>query len=299
MDIKFGYNEMISDDSTAPGVIEIEGNLDNLRGKVCSEIVYATKDGVDLHLRILKPQGLDNQKSYPLILFVQGSAWMKQNLDEHIMDLYPLVTNGYIVAIVEYRDSSIAPFPAQIIDTKTAMRYLMANGKQWDIDLDNVFVAGDSSGGHTALGCWATWYDNRLDDETTPLCPIKGVMDFYGPTNLYTMPDSLSALDHQSQHSPEGMVIGGFDTKIHKDKSLAASIDTYLHEGMEVVPLLIIHGSKDRYVPFRQSLDFYQETQKFNYDVTMVKINNSDHGGSAFFAPNVYAHILDFLKRNR
>ena len=297
MKLKYTYDEMKNDDSTSKDIIEIDGNINNLHARVCKKIVYTIENGKKLHLRILKPEKVNDTTKYPFILYVQGSAWKRQNMEEHIIDLAPIVLSGYMIGIVEYRDSSIGCFPTQIHDTKTAMRYIETHSDELDVDKHNMFLGGDSSGGHTVLGCWATWYNQCLDVEKTQLPNIRGVIDFYGPTDLYKIGQQLSAIDHISAYSPEGLEIGGYNTQENKEKALNASIHTYLHENMKLAPLLIIHGSKDRLVPFQQSLSLYNIIKGYGYDVTLIKVNGADHGGNVLYCSEVYCYVLDFLKK--
>lgn len=56
-----------------------------------------------------------------------------------------------MVAIVEYRHSGIAPFPAQAIDARNAVRFLRKNAADYLIDPEQIILSGCSSGGHTAV----------------------------------------------------------------------------------------------------------------------------------------------------
>ena len=62
--------------------------------------------------------------NYPCIVYVPGSAWAKQNVYNELGDLSRYVEMGYVVAVVEYRDYTIAPFPAPIVDARNAVRFL-------------------------------------------------------------------------------------------------------------------------------------------------------------------------------
>ena len=46
---------------------------------------------------------------------------------------------------MQYRDTDIAPFPAQIEDTKTAISFLVEHHQDYQIDTKNIFLGGDSS----------------------------------------------------------------------------------------------------------------------------------------------------------
>lgn len=44
----------------------------------------------------------------------------------------------------------------------------------------------------------------------------------------------------------------------------------------------MIHGNKDRLVPFGQSVLLYNTLKENNKDVTFYCVENADHGGAAF-----------------
>ena len=94
-----------------------------------------------------------------MVVYVQGSAWFKQEIGYETPQLSPFASKGYVVAVVEYRPSTVAPFPAQIRDTKAAIRFLMKNASTYSIDPEKVVLWGDSSGGHTAAMTGVTLND--------------------------------------------------------------------------------------------------------------------------------------------
>ncbi len=108
---------------------------------------------------------------WPLIVYVQGSSWHKQKLFQSLPTLVRMCERGYAIAIVEHRESELAPFPAQVIDTKAAIRFLRMNGAHYGIDASKVALWGDSSGAHTALMAGITGDAEYLPEEypqTTP-----------------------------------------------------------------------------------------------------------------------------------
>ena len=56
-----------------------------------------------------------------------------------------------MVAALKYRHSDIAPFPAQMQDCKTAVRFMRKNAERFHCNKDRIALWGDSSGGHTVL----------------------------------------------------------------------------------------------------------------------------------------------------
>ena len=153
---KYSYAEFPKWTDKAEGMEVIEGDYDYLRVNCPDAVTYRKKSGKSLHIRFLFPENADALR-YPLIMHVKGSAWMEQNLMGNFGDYYSIVRSGFAVAIIEYRDAFTAKFPAQILDLKTAARYIKRHAREYPIDMNNVFLAGDSSGGHTAVLGFLTW----------------------------------------------------------------------------------------------------------------------------------------------
>ena len=106
----------------------------------------AYKTGADnLVLDIISPQstGDDDDRRYPTVVFVQGSAWTTPHRDYEIPQLSALAREGFVVATVNHRDASSDPhdmFPAYLEDVKAAIRYLRANARQWHVDPDRLGI---------------------------------------------------------------------------------------------------------------------------------------------------------------
>ena len=80
------------------------------------DVEYAEHSGKKLHLQIMTPLVYGQDLKWPLIVYVQGSSWHKQKLFQSLPTLVRMCERGYAVAIVEHRESELAPFPAQVID---------------------------------------------------------------------------------------------------------------------------------------------------------------------------------------
>ena len=85
---------------------------------------------------------------HPLIVWVHGGAWRAGTKQD--MPLGGLIARGFAVASVDYRLSTVAPFPAQMHDIKAAIRFLRAHAAEYDLDAKRFAVAGGSAGGHLA-----------------------------------------------------------------------------------------------------------------------------------------------------
>ncbi len=274
-------------------VLKADCNIDYV--KVDLNQVYADKDEATLHLQILTPQ--TGRERYPLVVFVQGSGWGKQILGLQLHGLCEFAARGYIVAIVEYRPSYISPFPAQIKDFKTAVRFLQEHAREYQIDTERIYAWGDSSGGHTILMSALTM-EQMYNDEDGEL-NIKGFIDFYGPTDLLSIRRQSETQDHTSAKSPVGMLLGGYPLDDRLELAQTASPVHYIEQAKEVRPVLIMHGDKDEIVPFEQSVQFYEKMRAYGKDVRFYKLQGAGHGGDAFLKQPVLDVIEGFINEIR
>ena len=61
-----------------------------------------------------------------------------------------LARRGYLIASIDYRLAQTSPFPAQLQDSKCAVRFLRTHAKQFGIEPDRIAVWGESCGGQLA-----------------------------------------------------------------------------------------------------------------------------------------------------
>ncbi|TVP90359.1 alpha/beta hydrolase fold domain-containing protein [Alkalibacterium sp.] len=286
--------------ATAPGMKTIEADLTNVLARMDSDdIVYSRKNGKNLHIRLVYPDQHDKESAtYPVLVHVQGSAWFKQNLNGHVFDFKDIVTNGFILAVVEYLPIPDGQFPSQIEDTKTALRYLANHSDELRLDMNNLFLSGDSSGGHTALMSWATWNTPDLDASSQPLPEMRAIIDLYGVTDLTSIAKYKSAVPHDAPTSPENLLLGDFLKLDDMDKALRASVRYYLKKDKTYPPLLIMHGNRDSVVPFEQSTELHDLCQQLGIQSEFYCVDEADHGGGPFFTREVLAIIIDFLNRH-
>ena len=262
-------------------------------------VVYDTKDGVDLHLQIMAPYSYRAaEQSYPLVVYVQGSAWMKQDIYEHLYEMLYLCRKGYAVAIVEYRGTEIAPFPAQIEDAKTAVRYMRSHAAEYLIDPDRIAYWGDSSGGHTVLMAMLT-NENKYDNGTygDVSCRVKCLVDWYGPTNMQTMGDFPSMVDHLAADGPEGLLLRGNSAPDVPELAAEASPINYLDGNDDIVPICILHGNADEQVPLNQSVTFYNRLKELGKPVELNVLDGAHHAWGGFMNTDVMNICSEFLKK--
>ena len=177
------------------------------------DVVYVTRPEGERTLQMLVPEVKPEsaQQKYPAILYVQGSAWLKQDQYKRLSAMADFARRGFVTAILQYRESDLATFPAQVQDAKTGIRFLRKHAEEYHIDVDNIFIMGDSSGGHTAVLAGITAGQDILDTEdyNEYSCQVKAIVDFYGVTDVRQKEDFPTTLNQGEPDSPEGKLIGG------------------------------------------------------------------------------------------
>lgn len=87
----------------------------------------------------------------PVIVFFHGGGWILGSLESHDGLCRRLaVATGQVVIAVDYRLGPEQRFPAAVVDSEAATRWVMLNADELGIDAARISVCGDSAGGNLA-----------------------------------------------------------------------------------------------------------------------------------------------------
>lgn len=113
-----------------------------------SDIEYSQAGGQTRLARIYQPCG---EGTFPAVLFVHGGAWSQGDRTQNAYLNQQLAASGLVVVAIDLRLAPQCPYPAQVVDTNFAVRWLKANAEKFNVDSRCVGILGSSSGGHTAM----------------------------------------------------------------------------------------------------------------------------------------------------
>ena len=293
MEIKeWTYEEYPAFEEEVEGTVKIPTTGDEPGTYIYSNVEYANMDGVPLHLQIITPQTRNTKNKdnkYPCLVYVQGSAWLKQNINAKLGLLARLSEKGYVIAVVEYRHSGIAPFPAVAIDTRNAIRFMKQHSAEYMVDVEKMFVGGDSSGAHAALFSQIIQDDDNMDAD------VKGIISFYGANSMMLPDGTPSTLNHHLPDSPEGKEMGGVNLLEHPELCRKMSVECNVDEQTKLPPVLMFHGTKDRTINPRVSVTIYNRLKECGKDVKLYFLEGADHGGSEFWTEEVQEIVIRFM----
>ena len=178
----------------------------------------------------------------PAIVILHGGGWRKGSPNGVRGFGIRLSEAGFVCLCVDYRLTPEARWPAQIEDSKCAIRYLRAHRRDLRIDSERIGVLGDSAGGHLAL--------------------MAGVVsDFEGTGGHTEFPSTPQAICAMYPHSQIGRTSDAADRLIGREASAAAcdAASPISYDLGDFPPCLLIHGAEDAAVPFTESTDFHQK----------------------------------------
>ena len=213
----------------------------------------------------------------PVIVFVHGGGWQMGTRHEFGPEVdrafERMVEAGFAVASVEYRLSHEAVFPAQVDDVVAALRWVGTDGERFGLDASRVVLWGESAG--AALAALVAL---RADGRPRPDAAIRGVVDWYGPTDIPALGADLGRLD--DPQCAEGRWLGGTIAGL-PDAAAAASaarqVEPAIAAERELPPFLIAHGAADASVPPAQGALLATELRRAGGDVEFALVEGAGH----------------------
>ncbi len=243
----------------------------------------------DLRMDLIVPKHRAGHAPCPAVVWVCGGAYMVVDRSVWLPELMRFARRGYVVASIEYRTSNEAQFPAQLIDVKSAIRYLRAHAEDYCIDPGRIFIMGESAGGTMAClsGTTAGKKEYEQGDFLEYDSSVQGVVDFYGIADL------VENSCHAGGNVPAWTMDAFLGMPASKQAEEASAIR---HIDDRTPPFMILHGTADPLIPPEQSQLLYDTLQRYGISSEYIEIPGATHGDDAFFEDEIVERILSFLE---
>ena len=274
------------------GVVPANGQLSTTATKfvevangyrLASNITYLRAGGVDLKLDVYQPRG--TSEPAPTLLFIHGGGWTNGVKETSLMNFLPYLESGWAVVNVEYRMADDAHAPAAVEDCRCALRWIYRNAEQFNFDVDNIVVTGNSAGGHLSLTTGFLPASAGLDrqcpgdrrrtwttgDTSTADLKVAAVINWYGITDVY---DLLHDTPGVSGNFTEAWLGSRAD---RDDVAKLVSPTTHVRSGLP--PVLTIHGDADPIVPYKHATRLHEALDGAGIANELVTIRGGGHGG--------------------
>lgn len=245
---------------------------------------YATHGGVELRLQLIFPYRRDMpaEERYPVILFVPGAAWYRQEMYNSVPQWAKLAEKGAVVAAVQVRSSQDAIFPAQTDDLLAAMQHIARDAAKWHIDPRRMYLCGHSSGGHIAL---MTLLRRMQEIAAAPDYMLRGVIALSAPTDMRLC---------GGQPSLDLLGIGSLEED--PERVAAASCATYIRRETPLPRILLIHGTADDVVPMAHSERLHRQLVFNGKKAEFAPLPGAGHGGAWPWQEETLARMMNFVR---
>jgi acetyl esterase len=103
----------------------------------------------DIPVRVYVPTSEPGPR--PVLVYFHGGGWVIGDIETHDCTVRAVAEASGVTAVsVDYRRAPEDPFPAALDDCLAAVRWVVANAAELDVDPARLAVGGDSAGGNLA-----------------------------------------------------------------------------------------------------------------------------------------------------
>ena len=134
------------------------------------DVTYREGERENWLARVYEPQG---KGPFPAVIEIHGGAWSNYDRTQNAEVDQAIAASGLVVAAIDFRLASQAPYPASIADVNYAVRWLKTHAERFNATPDAIGVLGFSSGGHMAMLAAMRPSDSRYT--ALPLASAPGI----------------------------------------------------------------------------------------------------------------------------
>ena len=234
------------------------------------DIVFAIHGETSLRLDAYIPSG---SGPFAGVLVVHGGAW-RTGSKSHVSHYgRRLAQSGYAAFMIDYRLAPASQFPAQIEDSRSALRWISSNAEQYRVNTDYVGARGYSAGGHLVALLGAT-QDIRGFADRDSNC--EGSIPFLKAVVAGGAPCDFRQLPLASHY--RSYFFGG--TRAEKQE-LYVMASPAAHVSHADPPMLFFHGERDWLVKISQPHNMIKSLKKAGVEASLSDIKGAGHISAA------------------
>lgn len=229
----------------------------------------------------------DGPGPHPAVIIVHGGGWVNGDKQTYVKPLFPVLQEagiGYFT--INYRLAPESHFPDPVHDVEDAVRWVMKNAKAYQVDPQRIALAGESAGGYLVAYVAAT---------SAGKLGLRAVVPIYAPTDLLGRAKDAGSV---SENVQKLMDVPAALTPETEKRLRDAS--PYYHVSRSMPPILLIHGTADKQVPYKQSPQFQERLKQLGVPCELITVEGGGHGmGSWAQLPSQpwKAGLVEWLQR--
>ena len=254
-----------------------------------ADVVFGTGGGRELRLDIYRPDALEAGAT--AVMMWHGGGWRIGDRTRVSPQATALAEHGFVILSCEYRLNGEALWPAQIHDTKAAIRWARANADRIGIDSNKIAGMGFSAGAHlTLMAAGAPAVEAFEGDGGNPgvSSAIQAAVAVFPPTLLFAGNDRPSGGSPADALAPDAAT-----------PELAHEASPIEYVTADYPPTFLLHGTADKVVPVSATFRMADALRGLRAPVETHVYHGQPHGFSSLpsFVPLIAAETASFLRR--
>jgi acetyl esterase/lipase len=265
---------------------------------------YKTVGNLQIKLDVYVPPGFTPpQSGFPVLFAIHGGAYVFGSKEAAFTDaeFNDTMKRGWVLVSIDYRLSPGVLLQDQIVDIQDAWDWTRSNLTSFvHINPDLITLFGQSAGGGlvviagykliprpaAVISLYPAWTNMTDMHIKTPVSKIIAaaaqtlrtpVIASFEPKSLKDPVVLLLIAAFEDGQLPWLLV--STDPKIQNDQLIPLLREYSATENVDaqVPPTFLVHGTKDRLVPFQQSIQLAEQMDKFKVPNVLELVPNQDH----------------------
>ena len=237
--------------------------------RVIPNVTYHVASNQENKLDLYVPRGATGPT--PVLMYIHGGGWVGGTKESSVLRILPYLEMGWAVANVEYRLGAVARAPAAVEDGLCALRWVIRNAGQYNLDTSRIVTTGNSAGGHLALTTGMIPASAGLDRE----CPGSEELSVAAIINWYGITEVGDLLDGPNIRSYAVEWMGSLENRLEIAERVSPM--TYVRAGLP--PTLTIHGDADPTVPYQHAVALHEKLDELGVPNMLHTVPGGRHGG--------------------
>jgi acetyl esterase/lipase len=257
--------------------------------RIVPNLTYQVANNFEAKLDLYLPTGVNTP--VPAVINMHGGGWTGGSKESDMLRLVPYLEMGFAVVNVEYRLARVSLAPAAVEDCLCALRWVIRNAKEYNLDANRIVLTGHSAGAHLAMTTGMIPASAGLDRQ----CPGNEQLKAAAIVNWYGITDVADLLDGPNMKVYAVTWLGSMPNRVE----VARRVSPLSYVRKDMPPMITIHGDADPTVPYRQAIRMQEALKQAGVDEKLVTIPGGKHGGfSREETLRAYSEIRGFLGKH-
>ncbi len=247
-------------------------------------------NAADQHLQLDIAQPKEGNGPFPTVVCIHGGGFRAGTREGYDKLCLTLAQRGYVAVTVTYRLAPAYPFPAAVLDCKSAVRWLRANAAKYHVDPTRIGVTGGSAGGHLAQFLGVTNGVKQFDsgENLDQSSDVSCVVNYYGPSDL------TKSYEKSVDAAEVLPLFFGGDLSTKRREHIVGSPLYWVTPN--AAPTLCVHGTEDKYVAYEQATWIVDKLKASMVEVELLTLPGAGHGFKGDDAGKAEAALLAFFE---